>query len=114
MSKRKEKKPAYDELLIDGMVYQTTHNKMHRQRKPYQVADPNKITSFMPGNIQEVFVSPGDIVEEGTRLCILEAMKMKNIIVAPHTGTVKSVNVTVGERVPKACVLVELETGSPV
>lgn len=110
MSKKKQNKETYDRLLVDGMEYETMLNTMHRQRKPYQANDPNKITSFMPGNIQEVFVVTGDTVEEGTKLCILEAMKMKNVIVAPHPGTVKAVNVKAGERVPKSFVLIELDT----
>lgn len=98
----------YNELIVDDVVYQTTLNKMHLQRKPYQVKDPGQVTSFMPGNIQEVFVSVGQEVEEGDKLCILEAMKMKNIIVAPITGRVKSINVSTGNKVPKNHVLIEL------
>ena len=108
-----KKKPApttsYTPLLIDDAVYHTKTNRMYDNRKPYQPIDPKKVTSFMPGNIQEVFVSAGDEVDEGDRLCILEAMKMKNIIIAPLKGVVKVINVAVGERVPKNHVLIELE-----
>jgi biotin carboxyl carrier protein len=109
MKKKPVPNDTYTPLLIDDAVYLTKTNRMYDSRKPYHPTDPRKITSFMPGNIQEVFVSAGDGVEEGDKLCILEAMKMKNIIIAPMKGVVKAINVNVGERVPKNHVLIELE-----
>ena len=40
----------------------------------------------MPGTILDVKVSVGDSVSSGSVLCILEAMKMENEIVAPQDG----------------------------
>ncbi len=100
---------GYTELIIDDAVYQTTLNRMYTNRKPYVPKDPRLVTAFMPGNIQEIFVSVGDEVKEGDRLCILEAMKMKNIIVAPVDGVIKAINVSTGDKVSKRHVLVELE-----
>ncbi len=99
---------GYTELIIDDAVYQTTLNRMYTNRKPYVPHDPRLVTSFMPGNIQEVFVKVGDEVKEGERLCILEAMKMKNIIIAPIDGVIKAINVNTGDKVAKNHVLVEL------
>lgn len=95
--------------MVDDAVYETQLNRMHTNRKPYSPVDPKMVRSFMPGNIQEVFVKEGDEVEEGSRLCILEAMKMKNVIVAPFDGKVKKINVRVGDKVPKNFALVEME-----
>ncbi len=95
--------------MVDDAVYETQLNRMHINRKPYSPIDPKMVRSFMPGNIQEVFVKEGDAVEEGSRLCILEAMKMKNVIVAPFDGRVKKINVKVGDKVPKNFALVEME-----
>lgn len=109
MTNDQTNKHAYTNLVVDDVVYRTTINKTYANRKPYKVKDPGMVTSFMPGNIQEVFVAVGDEVREGDRLCILEAMKMKNIIVAPFDGVVKSIQVSVGDRVPKNHVLVAME-----
>ncbi len=95
--------------MVDDAVYETQLNRMHINRKPYSPINPKMVRSFMPGNIQEVFVKEGDAVEEGSRLCILEAMKMKNVIVAPFDGKVKKINVKVGDKVPKHFALVEME-----
>ena len=44
------------------------------------------VTAPMPGNILKVNVTAGQAVKEGDVLCILEAMKMENEIMAPGTA----------------------------
>lgn len=53
----------------------------------------------MPGIVKEVNVAKGDYVSAGTRLLILEAMKMENEIVALRDGTVSELRVAPGQRV---------------
>lgn len=53
----------------------------------------------MPGTILEVTVQLGESVTRGQVLCILEAMKMENEIVAPKEGTIASVSITKGSTV---------------
>ena len=53
----------------------------------------------MPGYILKVCVSVGQRVKEGDLLCVLEAMKMENEIMAPKAGTVKQVLVQMGSTV---------------
>ncbi len=62
----------------------------------------------MPGTILDVKVQVGATVKAGDVLCILEAMKMENEILAPQNGTVKSI-VTKGTTVNTGDVLVGLE-----
>ena len=62
----------------------------------------------MPGTILDVKVSVGDSVSSGSVLCILEAMKMENEIVAPQDGTVASVNVSKGDSVEAGQVIITL------
>ena len=45
----------------------------------------------MPGTILKVNVTQGQAVKEGDVLCVLEAMKMENEIMAPCDGTVKQI-----------------------
>ncbi len=72
--------------------------------------DEVDIDSPIPGTIAEVLVSPGDVVEEGTTLVVVEAMKMKNEIGAPQGGIVESVDVQPGEDVNQNQPLVRLDT----
>ena len=51
------------------------------------------------GNIFKVLVSPGDAVEEGDVLIILEAMKMETEVRAPKAGTIGEVFIKVGDAV---------------
>ena len=66
------------------------------------------VESPMPGTILDVKVQVGAQVKAGDILCILEAMKMENEILAPQDGTVKSV-VAKGATVNTGDILVGLE-----
>lgn len=54
------------------------------------------LKSPLPGGILEVNCVPGQAVEAGEILFILEAMKMENEICAPRDGTVTAVQVSKG------------------
>ncbi|MDX1298363.1 MAG: sodium-extruding oxaloacetate decarboxylase subunit alpha [Pseudomonas sp.] len=56
-------------------------------------------TAPLAGNIFKVLVQPGQAVEEGQLVIILEAMKMETEIRAFKAGTVAAVNVKVGDAV---------------
>ncbi|MBX3102135.1 MAG: acetyl-CoA carboxylase biotin carboxyl carrier protein subunit [Bacteroidetes bacterium] len=60
----------------------------------------------MPGLIKEILVQPGQAVEKGEPLIILEAMKMENVIKSPTQGTLAAVPVSQGQAVEKNQVLV--------
>jgi biotin carboxyl carrier protein len=53
----------------------------------------------MPGTILNVLVTVGQAVKKGETLCILEAMKMENEIVAPRDGTVAGISTSKGASV---------------
>ncbi len=62
-------------------------------------ADGTQVKAPMPGTILAVKKSVGDAVKAGDVICVLEAMKMENDIVAPCDGTVKSINAPKGTTV---------------
>ncbi|MBR4798669.1 MAG: biotin/lipoyl-binding protein [Clostridia bacterium] len=62
-------------------------------------ADGLKINAPLPGNILKVEVAAGASVKKGDVLCILEAMKMENEIVAPQDGVIKTVAAVKGSSV---------------
>ena len=51
------------------------------------------------GKIIQVKVAPGDSVQEGDIVCLLESMKMENPIFSPVSGTVKDVKVSNEQKV---------------
>ena len=54
------------------------------------------VKSPMPGNVLKINVTPGQKVNEGDVLLILEAMKMENEVVSTKTGTVAQIVVEKG------------------
>ncbi len=68
--------------------------------------DASVISAPMPGVIMDISVKPGDKVTVNQPVCALEAMKMKNILRSPREGTVASVEVADGQRVPFGAVII--------
>jgi pyruvate carboxylase subunit B len=62
----------------------------------------------MPGLVVRVHAAPGQRVEAGAGLVVVEAMKMENELRAPHAGAVETVHVAVGQTVEKGAPLVTL------
>jgi biotin carboxyl carrier protein len=69
----------------------------------------SEVRAPMPGRIVRTLAAPGDAVEAGRGLVVMEAMKMQNEIRAPRAGTVKSIAVREGARVPAGALLATLE-----
>jgi len=63
----------------------------------------------LPGKVLSVKVKPGDKVAEYDEICMIEAMKMENPIVAPVSGTVKEVQVAAGSVVKTGDVIATIE-----
>ena len=62
----------------------------------------------MPGRIVSVLVAPGDHVEAGQALLVMEAMKMEQTLRAPFKGRVETVHYKVGDAVREGAELVSL------
>jgi 3-methylcrotonyl-CoA carboxylase alpha subunit len=66
------------------------------------------IKAPMHGKVIAVDVAPGDVVEKGARLAVVEAMKMEHAITAPRDGTVEAVFVSEGAQVDQGAPVVSL------
>ena len=75
---------------------------------PAVTAAGEAVTAPMPGTILKVNVTQGQAVKEGDILCVLEAMKMENEIMAPRAGTVAQVIAAKGASVDTGATLVVL------
>jgi 3-methylcrotonyl-CoA carboxylase alpha subunit len=62
----------------------------------------------MPGVLRAVLVAPGQAVEAGARLAILEAMKMEHALSAPRAGIVAEVLAEAGDQVEAGAALIRL------
>ncbi|MDP1738237.1 MAG: acetyl/propionyl/methylcrotonyl-CoA carboxylase subunit alpha [Caulobacter sp.] len=82
--------------------------ELHGKLPEKQPADTSKmIISPMPGLVVSMDVEVGQIVREGEVVCVIEAMKMQNIIRAEREGVVKVVSAKGGDSVAADEVLVE-------
>jgi biotin carboxyl carrier protein len=69
----------------------------------------NSVKAPMPGLVLEMSVAPGQSVQKGDTLLILEAMKMENVIKSAGDGIVKAIPAVKGQAVEKGQVLIEFE-----
>ena len=102
-------------LRINGQLYKTMIKEpidqllsnMGMDMKAMAKAEP--IKAPMPGMVLKILVSPGQQINKGDGLVILEAMKMENILKATTAATVKAIRVNERTAVEKGAVLIELE-----
>ncbi len=73
------------------------------------LAGGDSVKAPMPGKVIAINVQPGDQVEKGQVLAVMEAMKMEHALAAPRDGIVESLQVDLDAQIPEGQVLVELE-----
>lgn len=115
-----------DWMIVDGRPYELSFDKdlhwvqAYSGRHPLEVRDlsvavtrpasgDGRVKAPIPGLIARLLVEPGAVVEPGTPVIILEAMKMENEIQAPRGGTVTEINVELGQIVTLNELLMEIE-----
>jgi biotin carboxyl carrier protein len=89
------------------VVDQRTH-AMRVQAAKQAAGGDLKITAPMPGLVLAMNVEPGQPVDAGTVVAVLEAMKMQNEIRSPDARVVKSVEAEAGASVSKGDLLMVL------
>ena len=72
-------------------------------------AGRRNIVAPMPGKVVRLLVEPGDMVEAGQSLVVVEAMKMQNEMKSPKAGRVAEVRTRSGETVAAGDVLLIVE-----
>ena len=68
------------------------------------------IKAPMHGKVIAVFVEPGETVQKGQRLAIVEAMKMEHALLAPQDGEIAEVLAEAGQQVAEGARLIVLKT----
>jgi len=117
-----------DDLYIDGkkrqivafcrdgtryfLADQRQTHRFHLNRPTDHATDSqggSRLIAPMHGSIRDIFVEPGDRVEKGSRLLVLEAMKMQHELLAEVAGIVTAINARQGQQVAIGSVLVTIE-----
>jgi propionyl-CoA carboxylase alpha chain len=71
--------------------------------------DTKIIKCPMPGLIVSIDIEEGQSVEYGDKLCIVEAMKMENIIRSETSGVIKKIHCKEGDSLATDEVMIEFE-----
>ncbi len=69
-------------------------------------AGDDRVIAPIPARVTRVLVQPGDVVQRGAPLLVLEAMKMELTLSAPADGTIESIRHAMGEMVEEGTELV--------
>jgi biotin carboxyl carrier protein len=94
----------YDvEVLDERLVATRQASAMVEERGPYVIKSP------MPGLIVDVRVKVGDTVSAGGTIVIMEAMKMRNELVADIDGTVTAIHIKAKDTVDSQAPLIEIQ-----
>ena len=83
---------------IDALVISPRMAELYRKMPFKAPPDLSRfVLSPMPGLLVDVAVQPGQKVQAGERVAVIEAMKMENVLYAAQDGVVKSVLASKGE-----------------
>ena len=110
MSKNdKIKKVKRDTLNIDNSEFYTEVPDSYKNRKFYKPPNEKELFAMIPGAIVEIYVKIGQEVEVGEQILILEAMKMRNLVVSPIKGEIKTILVKIGDMVRLNQLIIEFK-----
>ncbi|MEU7882326.1 biotin carboxylase N-terminal domain-containing protein [Microbispora bryophytorum] len=98
---------------VDSPLGPVRLTQIERLPEPAARVTPGALPAPMPGTVLRVEVKPGDVVEAGQPVVVLEAMKMEHLIVSPASGTVAALHVTPGAQVEAGVPLAVIEPSPP-
>ena len=94
---------AHEQVVELSDASRVGRDEIHRR------GGPEEVLSVMPGKVVRLLVAPGDQVQSGQGLVVVEAMKMENEIGAPRAGRVTEIAVHAGQTVESGARLLILE-----
>lgn len=105
------------EMTVDAgagpVSLQVEETRFAEVRKISGVSDKKRaaadLKAPMPGLVTRIMVAPGDTVESGTPLLVMEAMKMENELRAQGDGRVSRIHVATGSAVEQGTILIAFE-----
>ncbi len=92
-------------LTLENAARRVTRGAAARR----EVSGRAEMRAMMPGRVVSVLVQPGDEVEAGQGVVVVEAMKMENELKSPKKGKVAEVKVVAGQTVEKGELLAVIE-----
>jgi propionyl-CoA carboxylase alpha chain len=90
---------------VDGPLGSSALRELPRFPEPGPAGTEGSLAAPLPGVVRRVAVRPGERVEAGALLVVIEAMKMEHHVTAPRAGVVGDVLVGEGQEVGAGAVL---------
>jgi len=100
-------RPGVIHVSVDGRA--ARFENLRESVADAQEAGGGRVTAAMHGLITEIAVAPGATVSRGTRLLVLEAMKMQHEVCAEIDGVVTAVHCEAGRQVAADELILEIE-----
>ena len=98
----------YRGIAVDARVYTRREAKLARLMIERQGVDGRRaLLCPMPGLVRAISVKVGQEVKAGEQLCIVEAMKMENVLSAERDATVKAILCEEGDSLAVDAVIME-------
>jgi propionyl-CoA carboxylase alpha chain len=93
---------------VDALVHTRLEAELAAMMPKIAVAGAGSaLTCPMPGLVKAISVKPGQEVKAGDTLCIVEAMKMENVLRAERDAKVKAIRVKEGDTLAVDAVIME-------
>ncbi len=96
-------------VFVDGLVTRVAINREEGARKRPKGSNEGGVTAPMPATVVAIHAAPGQTVQPGDTLIVLEAMKMELPIRSPRAGVIKSLHCNKGDLVQPGVTLLEFE-----
>lgn len=88
-------------------------SRRHSLKSSSPLAAGDDLVSAVQGTVIRIAITEGDSVAAGDPVCIVEAMKMENEIVAHRDGTIAALRVAVGDSVAVGAHIATIAASSP-
>lgn len=100
---------SYRGITLSALILPKHVADYHKYMKPIKIIDKsNLLLCPMPGKLIKVLVKEGDTIEEGQALCVVEAMKMENTLLAEKKCIINKINFREGDTVSVDETIMEL------
>jgi len=100
---------SYRGITLSALILPKHVADYHKCMKPIKIIDKsNLLLCPMPGKLIKVLVKEGDTIEEGQALCVVEAMKMENTLLAEKKCIINKINFREGDTVSVDETIMEL------
>ena len=89
---------SYRGITLSALILPKHVANYHKYMKPIKIIDKsNLLLCPMPGKLIKLLVKEGDTVEEGQALCVVEAMKMENTLLAEKNCMINKIKFRQGD-----------------